>query len=232
MMLCYNILFVWNDKVFFHRCSKPSIDATIALMGALLFPLCASAHPHSWIDLKTVIEGNPSEITGLKMVWEFDPMTTAYWFDGEDMSPKHKQETLAKLANETIENMLSTHYFTYFYDQKTPVRYKKVTHAKLTAAAGKATLSFQIALTKPITFNGHKLKLSVFDPTYYIDMSWAAKSAVTVDDSLKSHCSTILIEPHPTPAQVSYALAIPADSDPDDTLGQVFTQSVELVCQS
>jgi len=181
--------------------------------------------------MKTYIEGNKTSLTGFKMVWSFDPMTTAYLFDGEDMSVAHRKKTLQKLANSVVLNMLSTHYFTYFYDKKTPIRYEKVNTGKLTTYKGKATLTFQLTLAKQYPFNAHPLKLRIFDPTYYVDMSWKTKRDIIVDDAIKKRCSTKLLEPHPSPAQVSYALSIPTDADPDDTLGQLFTQTIELTCK-
>ena len=182
--------------------------------------------------MKTYIEGNKHSLTGFKMVWTFDPMTTAYLFDGEDMSPSHREKTLNKLALSVVNNMLSTHYFTYFYDKDTPIRYQKVTTGTLTSKAGKATLIFHLGLVKPYPLNGHKLQLKIFDPTYYVDMSWKSRKDIIFSEALQSRCSGQLVEPHPTPAQVSYALSIPADADPDDTLGQLFTQTLELQCHS
>ncbi|MCE0495363.1 DUF1007 family protein [Vibrio sp. DNF-1] len=181
--------------------------------------------------MKTYIEGNQKELTGFNMIWSFDPMTTAYLFDGEDMSPNHRDKTLKKLALSVINNMLTTHYFTYFYDKGKPIRYEKVKSGVLTTKAGKATLTFRLNLAKPYKFNGHKLQLRIFDPTYYVDMSWKTGKDVILTDNLHSHCKTKLLEPHPTPSQVSYALSIPADADPDDTLGQLFTQTIELTCK-
>lgn len=197
----------------------------------LFIPVGAFAHPHSWIDMKTYIKGDEKQITGFDMVWTFDPMTTAYLFDGEDMSEQHRESTLKKLAVSIINNMLTTHYFTYFYDKDKPIRYEKVTTATLTTKSGKATLRFPLDLAKPYPFNGHKLELRIFDPTYYVDMSWKSKQNVILDKSLSQHCTTALIQPHPTPSQVSYALSIPIDADPDDTLGQLFTQTIDLTCQ-
>ncbi|WP_234976377.1 DUF1007 family protein [Vibrio quintilis] len=196
----------------------------------LSLPYRTFAHPHSWMDLQTYIKSSQTALTGFSMIWTFDPMTTAYLFDGEDMSDGHREQTLQKLADSMIRNMLSTHYFTYFYDQKTPVRYQKVKTAKLTTHAGKATLSFELDLVKPYPFNGRTLQLRIFDPTYYVDMSWKSHKDVILESPAKAHCSTRLKEPHPTPAQVSYAMSIPADADPDDTLGQLFTQTIELTC--
>ncbi|MEI8633831.1 DUF1007 family protein [Vibrio sp. PP-XX7] len=202
------------------------------LVVGILLPMVSEAHPHSWIDMKTYIEGDQQKITGFKMDWRFDPMTTAYLFDGEDMSKAHRQATLNKLANSIIHNMLSTHYFTYFYNGKIPIRYQNARHPVLTEAHGKARLTFDIPLAKPYELTPHPLKLLIFDPTYYVDMSWKKRQDIILSTALQSACSFKMIEPHPTPAQVSHAMSIPADADPDDTLGQLFTQSVVLTCHA
>ena len=180
--------------------------------------------------MTTHIEGNARQLTGFKMIWTFDPMTTAYLFDGEDMSKKHRQATLNKLAKSIIHNMLSTHYFTYFYDGGKPIRYEKVTAAKLTTSHGKATLTFNLPLAKPYTHNQHRLKLMIYDPTYFVDMSWKNAKNIILAPQLEPHCTFKIIAPHPTPAQVSYAASIPVGKDPDHSIGQLFTQTLDLTC--
>ncbi len=56
------------------------------------------------------------------------------------------------------------------------------------------------------------------------------KGDIILSPELAKTCSFKLIEPHPTPEQVTYAMSIPADADPDNKLGQVFTQTVQLFC--
>lgn len=213
-----------------HLC--PNLVLNKLWLVLLLVPLTAFSHPHSWIDLKTEVLGNKTEISGFQMDWIFDAMTTAYLFDGEDMSEGHRGKTLQKLAQSVIDNMLSQHYFTYFYDKGTPIKYHKVKQATLTVKKGKATLSFQLELAKPYVFSGRHLTLKIFDPTYYVDMSWRNKNDVSISDVLKPYCQLTIVEPHPTSAQVSYAMSIPADADPDDQLGQLFTQTLDIRCQA
>lgn len=192
------------------------------------------AHPHSWIDTTTTIEGDGQAITGFHMAWTFDPMTTAYMLDGEDMSTQQRENTLHKVALSVINNMLSSHYFTYFFepDGKTPIRYQQVDTATLTMDKGKATLRFDLPLVKPYPLNGNSLTLKIFDPTYYVDMSWSDEHPLKLSDELQPYCHSQVIEPNPTPKQVSYAMSIPADADPDDALGQLFTQSATITCHT
>ncbi len=215
---------------------KYSLIKFYPFIGLLWLGLAAfhvNAHPHSWIDMTTRIEGDSHQLTGFNMDWTFDAMTTAYLFDGEDMSKAQREATLKKLAQSVIDNMINYHYFTFFYDAdgKTPIRYKEVRDATLTTSKGKATLNFDLKLVKPYPFNGKTLTLMIFDPTYYVDMSWKDSNDITFSDALKPYCSQKLIEPNPTPKQISYAMALPADADPDDTLGQLFTQTSKITCQ-
>ena len=61
-------------------------------------------------------------------------------------------------------------------------------------------------------------------------MSWNSKSDVSLSPDLEGQCSLKLVEPNPTPEQMSYAMSLSVDADPDNTLGQLFTQSIELNC--
>ncbi|MEC6813802.1 DUF1007 family protein [Photobacterium toruni] len=197
---------------------------------AALLPITSQAHPHSWINMKTYIEGNSTQITGLKMVWTFDAMTTAYMLDGEDMSNANKQQTLKDIAQSVMENMKNSHYFTYFYDNDTPIKYRIPTGGELVKPRAKATLTFELPLSKPKPITKDSLKLLIFEPSYYVDMSWNNKSDIILSPELAKTCHFTLIEPNPTPEQVTFAMSIPADADPDNQLGQVFTQTVQLYC--
>ncbi|MCG6201894.1 DUF1007 family protein [Psychromonas antarctica] len=86
------------------------------LVVILLTPLKSLAHPHSWVEMKTEIEGTTDEILGFKMQWTFDAMSSVYMLDGYDLSPASKELSFQIIADSVINNMLTEHYFTYFYD--------------------------------------------------------------------------------------------------------------------
>lgn len=195
-----------------------------------LFSAHLYAHPHSWIEMKTYIEGEQGVITGLKMEWSFDAMTSMYMLDGEDTSPENEQETFEKVAASVIDNMMYEHYFTYFYDGEEPIKYKMAQHAKLERDKAKLVLTFDLPLSKPKTVTRDSLRLLVFDPSYFVDMSWNSKGDVELSPELARQCALELVEPNPTPEQMSYAMSLPVDADPDNTLGQLFTQSTNIHC--
>lgn len=189
------------------------------------------AHPHSWVDMKTTVLGEGTKISGFSMEWTFDAMTTAYMLDGEDMSDPVREQTLKQLAMSVIDNMLYEHYFTYFFEADEPIRYKEVLDAHFTHHRGKLTLHFKLPLTRVKDTLGKSLKLMIFEPSYYVDMSWKKKSAIQLSANLEQQCSVELVEPSPTSEQMAYALSLPADADPDNTLGQLFTQHTYIRCE-
>lgn len=180
--------------------------------------------------MKTHIEGEQGMITGLKMEWTFDAMTSAYMLDGKDMSKEQEQQAFSEISASVIENMLSEHYFTYFYDGEKPIRYKVASNDKISRDRAKLVLSFDLPLAKPQPVTADTLRLLIFEPSFYVDMSWASKSDVSLSAALSRQCQLELIEPNPTPEQMTYAMSLPPDADPDNALGQLFTQTVNIHC--
>lgn len=199
-------------------------------LALLSFAPTLQAHPHSWVEMKTHIEGENGMITGLSMEWSFDAMTSMYMLDGEDVSPEKEVETFKNLAASVIENMMYEHYFTYFYDGEEPIKYQVAEHSKFKRDKAKMVLTFALPLSKPKPVTRDSLRVLIFDPSYFVDMSWISNGDVTLSPALARQCQLEIIEPNPTPEQMSYAMSLPADADPDNTLGQLFTQSVELHC--
>lgn len=199
-------------------------------LALLLWAPSLQAHPHSWIEMKTHIEGENGMITGLSMEWSFDAMTSMYMLDGEDIAAESEEETFKKLASSVIDNMMYEHYFTYFYDGETPIKYAIAENAKFERDKAKLVMTFDLPLSKPKAVKRDALRLLIFDPSYFVDMSWNSKSDVSLSPDLEGQCSLKLVEPNPTPEQMSYAMSLSVDADPDNTLGQLFTQSIELNC--
>ncbi|MDP2513790.1 DUF1007 family protein [Photobacterium damselae subsp. piscicida] len=203
----------------------------LSIAATLLYSSAGLAHPHSWIDMKTYIHGTEQQITGFTMEWTFDAMTSAYMLDGEDMSPEHKAQTLKQVGDSVMHNMINEHYFTYFYNGEQPIKYKLAENGELTQNRTKLTLTFDLPLSKPQPLTKDSLKVLIFEPSYYVDMSWKKSKDVILNPKLAAVCNAEMIEPNPTPEQMSYAMSLPPDADPDNALGQLFTQTVRLHCK-
>ncbi len=197
---------------------------------SLLFSCFVHAHPHSWVTMETKINIKEDKIQSLSMNWEFDAMTTAYMLAGEKLTDENRDEVLSTLSSQVIYNLLSSHYFTYFYADDEPIRYKMVEKGSIEMNGAKATLKFNLELAKPTSIYTPDLRLLIFDPSYFVDMSWEHKHAITINKPYSDRCHINVVEPNPTPEQVTYAMSLSVDADPDNELGQLFTQKALFTC--
>ncbi|MGL6260181.1 DUF1007 family protein [Vibrio sp. WXL103] len=201
-------------------------------IGCVALSACSftQAHPHSWIEMRTQVLGQDGLITGLNMQWSFDPMTSMYMLDGEDTSPDNEQATFANLTTAMLENMIEDDFFSFLYHDGKQIKYSPAINGDLVRDRARLVMSFDLPLAQPLAIGDGPLELMIFEPSYYVDMSWRSPQDVTLSRELKSLCSLELVEPNPTPEQMSYAYSLPADAEPDNTLGQLFTQSVHIRC--
>ena len=93
-------------------------------------------------------------------------------------------------------------------------------------------MTFELPLSKPQPITKDSLRLLIFEPSYYVDMSWKAKNDIILSPELSKVCTFDLAEPNPSPEQMLYAQSLPPDANPDNALGQLFTQTVKLHCKS
>ena len=158
-------------------------------------------------------------------------MTSAYMLDGEDLSAKNKAQTLQDLADSIMTNMTTSHYLTYFYEGGKPVKYALAKQGTLVQDKIKATLQFYLPLAEPLVLSDKSRKLLIYDPIYYVDMSWPAKNSVQLSPELNQYCKLSLIEATPTSEQLAYVMSLPVDAERDNAIGELFTQSAIINCQ-
>ncbi|PWC23102.1 DUF1007 domain-containing protein [Brenneria roseae subsp. roseae] len=219
-MLYYNSLIYWGRLL------------TLAVFGTAM-SLPVFAHPHSFIDMQTTIESQNEQITGLRMQWTMDPITSADLLYDAGNAAKGS-EVWKKLAAEVMANVLGQHYFTDIYRDKQPVKYASIpTEYHLSRKGNQAVLEFVLPLAHPQPLAGKPLQISTYDPTYFVDMSYQDEKAIKLAPALASRCKTTLVTPKPSEDLQSYALSLDKNDSPgeDMELGKQFAQQVTLQCQ-
>ncbi|WP_127960215.1 DUF1007 family protein [Serratia microhaemolytica] len=208
------------------------------LRGALasLLVLCSTeafAHPHSFIDMDVSFEMREQKLTGLKMVWVMDEMTSAdLLYDAEN--GKDDPEVWKKLAAEVMANVTGQHYFTYVYRDGKPIKYKSLpSDYQLYRQGYKAVLAFVLPLTEPQDLAGRTFEVSTYDPTYFVDMRYKNKDSIHLPPEIAARCECELVTPTPSELLKAYALSLDKSDMPDEDmqLGQEFAQRVRLKCQ-
>lgn len=207
-------------------------QSATALFLAVLSSAVA-AHPHSFITLKTEIVANDSQLTGLKMRWTMDEMTSAdLLYDAGDARPG--DEVWKKLAAEVMANVLGQHYFTEFWHNGQKVKFlNRPTEYGMSREDHQAVLTFVLPLAQPQPLAGQKYTFSTFDPSYYVDMSYAEDGDATLPEALQKRCSLNVHTPEPSEETLNFALSLDKDDAPpeDMDLGKQFAQQVTLQCQ-
>lgn len=170
-----------------------------ALGGAGLMLLGAAApalaHPHIFIDAKVAIGFDSSgRIASLKHTWTFDPAFSAWAVQGLDTNHDGtvSTEEMQPLADDNMSGLSQYGFYTYAGDG---MSFSPVGDQKMVYVDGKVTLSYSITANTP-QVPGHDFELGVYDPEYYVAISFADVSAVTLENA-PADCSVRLDPPEP-----------------------------------
>lgn len=209
-----------------------TVKQSVTALFLAVITSAASAHPHSFISLKTELVTDGTQLSGLKMRWTMDEITSAdLLYDAGNAKPG--DEIWKKLAAEVMANVLGQHYFTEFWHNGQKVKFlNRPTEYGMTRDGHQAVLTFILPLAHPQPLAGQKYRFSTFDPTYYVDMHYAQ----TATYSCQKYCKSCKIAVHtPTPSEETLNFAVSLDKEdapPEDMeLGKQFAQEVTLQCQ-
>lgn len=193
----------------------------------------AWSHPHSFIDMQATLMHKNNQITGLKMHWVMDEITSAdLLYDAGEAKPD--SVVWKKLAAEVMANVLGQHYFSEFWHQGKPVKFDNLPpEYHLSRQGHQAVLEFILPLGEPQPLAGQRYVFSTFDPTYFVDMFYDSEKSLHIPAELAQQCTFTLTTPKPDSSMQAYALSLDkADAPPEDMdLGRQFAQTVTLTCQ-
>lgn len=193
----------------------------------------AFAHPHSFISLQSTVVVRDDQFIALKMRWTMDEITSAdLLYDAGDAPPG--SEVWKKLAAEVMANVLGQHYFTEVWHNGKKVKFiDRPTSYSLEEENHQAVLNFVLPLASAQPLSGQTYTFSTFDPSYYVDMSYAEDSDARLPPALASRCSLKVMTPTPGDEVLDFASSLDkADAPPEDmNLGRQFAQQVTLQCQ-
>lgn len=123
-----------------------------------------SAHPHSFISLKTELVTDGTQLSGLKMRWTMDEITSAdLLYDAGNAKPG--DEIWKKLAAEVMANVLGQHYFTEFWHNGQKVKFlNRPTEYGMSRDGHQAVLTFVLPLAHPQPLAGQNILFPLLTP--------------------------------------------------------------------
>jgi ABC-type uncharacterized transport system substrate-binding protein len=192
----------------------------------------ASAHPHVWVTMRTELVYAPDgRITGIRHAWSFDDMFSTFATQGLESKEKGKftREELAPLAKVNVESLKEFDYFTYATaDGKKADLAEPAPDYWLDYADEVLTLNFTLPFKTPL--KAKDLKVEIYDPTIFVDFSFAKDKPAQLVGAPKCKLDVVL------PREMTFAEGkklseIPADQ-PNTTMawGAQFASKLLVHC--
>ncbi len=169
-----------------------------AAVITLAFVSPALAHPHVWVTVTSqIVYGPDGAATGVRHAWKFDDMYSAFAPEGLPQKTKgvFTREELADLAKVNITSLQESDFFTYAKGGGKDVATGAATDYWLDYKDDVLTLNFTLPFKEPL--KAKDISLEVYDPSYFVDFSFAAKDAVALVGA-PAQCKAALEKPKET----------------------------------
>jgi ABC-type uncharacterized transport system substrate-binding protein len=153
--------------------------AIFAILFGFAMTAPAHAHPHVWVTMHSELVYAPDgRITGIRHAWSFDDMFSTFATQGLESKEKGKftREELAPLAKVNVESLKEFDYFTFATaDGKKADLTDPTPDFWLDYADQVLTLNFTLPFKTPV--KAKELKIEIYDPTIFVDFSFAKQNA-------------------------------------------------------
>jgi ABC-type nickel/cobalt efflux system permease component RcnA/ABC-type uncharacterized transport system substrate-binding protein len=176
-----------------------------AVLLALVGP--AAAHPHIFIDAKvTVVFDANGAVVGLRHAWTFDSAFSAWMVQGLDTNGDRETspEEMQDLADENMVGLADYSFYTYAGEGDALMAFTPRGDQRMVYQDGRVTLSYSADAVTPMPVGG-RFELAVYDPEYYVAISFAEISDVTLENAPAS-CAAVLEPPKPMDPEVEQRL--------------------------
>jgi len=161
--------------------------ARLTVLGILALALVmpAVAHPHIFIDAKvTVVFNDAGEIVGLRHNWTFDEAFSSWVVQGLDTNGDRETspEELQPLADDNLKGLTEYDFYTYAGSPDNPLKLTADGDQRFVYENGHTTLTYGLTATNPQPM-AHRFELGVYDPDYYVAITFADASDVVLENA-------------------------------------------------
>jgi ABC-type uncharacterized transport system substrate-binding protein len=203
-----------------------------AALALALAPFSLHAHPHAWIDVQsTIILSVEGLISSIEDQWLFDDRYSAAILEGLKEDSPEQKAVVSDFAAEVIENLGPYGYFMRVTANGRPVKLNTVTQFKSEMKGRQLLLSFTAPLAMPVDPMRDEVSFSVYDPTYYIQMTHRPEDPPAIKGAQNQSCRARVVPPNPTPEDIARAFALDRGAAPEEGLGDLFAEKVHIQCE-
>jgi len=214
-----------RDDRFVTRAAA-ALCAVVAFAG---WSVPALAHPHVWVQARAeLVFGPAGQVTAVRHRWTFDEGYTSFAIQGLDANKDgvYSRDELAELARINAESLAEFGYFTVLKTDGKRQDFTAPRDPVLDHDGKTLTLSFVLPV-KDAPAARRTLILDVFDPTFFVDFSFAEDDkAVTLADAPKGCVVQVTRPKKPDPAQQKLS----EDYFANANMGLQFASKVIVAC--
>lgn len=218
--------------------TKNTFLAPLVQVILLLSLFCSShltAHPHSWINLKTEFTlDDQGQLSGITQHWEFDVYYSMMTYADMMNDYGDEQTGLLKLGQGMVNSLKDYAYFSNLelngrlIQLGTP--YDQTLHLTYPKGQQTLTLTMHFKLSEAQAIDNKTLSFRVFDPSYYIDMRHYTASQIIFHTKNATECSSTVTLPEPPDELVEYAASLDKTQKNTTGLGDKFAETVSIFC--
>jgi ABC-type uncharacterized transport system substrate-binding protein len=211
---------------------KRIIAAIAALAAALALAGTASAHPHVWVTMKSIVVYAPDgTVVGVRHAWTFDDMFSTFATQGLESKKKGEftREELQPLAKVNVESLKEYDFFTFAKANGKKAAFIEPTDYHLEFNDSLLTLHFLLPLKAPIKLR--TLDFEVFDPGYFVDFQLDEKNPIALAGAPEG-CKFTVAKPQEMSKEMAQRLSQigPNEQIPENAFGAQFANKIAVRC--
>ncbi|MGP9814632.1 DUF1007 family protein [Rhodopseudomonas sp. NSM] len=190
----------------------------------------AHAHPHVWITATSeLVYGPDGALTGVRHSWAFDDMFSTYALQGIETKQKgvYTREELAPLAQTNVESLKEFAFFTFAKAEGKKQKFNEPVDYYLDVNNSVLTLHFFLPLKAPV--KSKEMAVEVFDPSYFIDFTFADKDPVKLAGA-PAGCALKFERPNDGTATAQRMSEDNFLSGDNSNYGAMFANKIEVKC--
>jgi len=165
-------------------------------------------------------------ITAIELEWLFDPLYTTLLIEGIGSTA----EALREQASGMLGRLAAYSYFTEVRVNGELVTTQTVQDFASGMRGGRYWVRFSLPLVEPVDPARFLLAYAVFDPTYYIEILHLEEDVIEFHGDTYGRCIARIRSPSPTTEAIIRARSPEVDKQPDQSLGALFAERVEVRC--
>jgi ABC-type uncharacterized transport system substrate-binding protein len=219
--------------VFVELAKMRRVRSYLAAAGCivLLSVTSAAAHPHMWVDLESrVVLNDKGQATEIQQVWLFDDFFSTAVIEDADLHPDGASAGIQEEIDRIVNTLKPYNYFTLIKHGARTLPLTFVGDVSWEVIENRIQMTFTVSIDNYIEVETQNFSYAIFDPTYYVEMAHLEGATIKIEGEAAEDCNSWIEQPNPSSDAIALSQSTTLDSDPDETVGRLFAETVHVNC--